>query len=58
MKIKTQITEAFEFLNKHSGCLNERQLELLKGLRKYYREHKELTERQTQMLLEIQNYAV
>ena len=30
--MKTEITEAFEFLNQHSGCLNERQLELLKGL--------------------------
>jgi len=53
-----EITEAFGFLNQHSKSLNSRQLELLKGFQKYYREHKQLSERQTATLFEIRKYAI
>ena len=51
-----EITEAFEFLGQHSRSLSQRQLELLKGLQKYYREKKQLSERQTATLFEIRKY--
>jgi hypothetical protein len=51
-----KIKEAFEFLGSHAGSLTQGQLELLKGLQKYYREHKELSERQMKTLFEIRKY--
>jgi len=56
--MKNEVTAAFEFLAAHSGCLTNSQVELLKGLQKYCRERKLLTERQMQILFEIREYAV
>lgn len=50
------IKEAFKFLNQHISCLSQGQSELLKGLQKYYRENKELTEKQMKVLFEIKKY--
>ena len=55
--MKTEVTEAFEFLAAHSGCLSNGQIELLKSLQKYYRENKALTEQQMKTLLEIRKYS-
>lgn len=55
-KMESEIKEAFKFLNQHVNCLSQGQSELLKGLQKYYRENKELTEKQMKVLFEIKKY--
>jgi len=53
-----EITEAFKFLDQHSGCLNRGQLDLLKGLLRYYRKHKQLSEKQASILCDMRKYAI
>ena len=51
-----EIKEAFKFLQQHISCLSQGQNELIKGLQKYYRENKELSEKQIKVLIEIKKY--
>lgn len=54
--MKTEIAVAFEFLAVNAGKLSPGQLELIKGIQKYYRQHKALSERQQKTLFEIKKY--
>lgn len=55
---RTEVTETFTYLHRHSGCLNERQIALLRGLQIYYRQRRQLSERQVQTLFDLKKYAV
>lgn len=47
------IKETFDYLSQHAGLLTPGQLELVKGLQRYHRANKELTEKQMNVLFEI-----
>ncbi len=47
------IKEGFKFLGQHQDMLTEYQVSFISGLRKYYKDHKTLTEKQSVALFEI-----
>lgn len=53
MMTKSEIKELFKFYEGNPGGLSDRQKELVKGMRKYYRRNKQLSDRQIKVLIEI-----
>ena len=50
------IKETFKFLANHAGQLSQGQFELIKGMKRHYQKHKQLSEKQLSTLLEIKKY--
>lgn len=48
--------EALKFLQENESKLSLNQIDFIKGLRKYFKRNKTLTERQQQALFEITKY--
>lgn len=50
------IKDAFSFLSQNQAQLTESQISFITGLRKFFKKHKTLTERQAAALFEIIKY--
>jgi hypothetical protein len=53
MMTNSEIKELFKYYEGNPEGLGDRQKELIKGMRKYYRRNKQLSERQIKVLIEI-----
>lgn len=53
MMTNSEIKELFKYYKGNPGGLSDRQKELIKGMRKYYRRNKQLSDRQIKVLIEI-----